>query len=122
MNWVKTCGGYCAIVFEQDAVLFYAIVVIIYSVLFMEWDTDDTAFHAVSVLCVLGIMRICILTNMVSPHRFGRNSLLVSGLYSPARHLLVREGIRRIIRRLSRARSGVHVDLCLTSISCTIFN
>lgn len=71
---------------------------------------------------VLGIMRIYILTNMVSPHRFGRNSSLVSGLYSPARRLLVREGIRRIIRRLSRASSRVHVDLCLTSIFCIIFN
>ena len=29
---------------------FYTIVVIIYSVLFMEWDTDDTGFHMVSVL------------------------------------------------------------------------
>lgn len=108
--------------FRGRMLTFYAIVVIIYSVLFMEWDTNDTAFHAVGVLCVLGSMRMCISANMVSPHRFGRNSLLVSGLYSPARHLLVREGIRRIVRRRSRASSRVHVDLCLISIFCTIFN
>ena len=108
--------------FRGRVLTFYAIVVIIYSVLFMEWDTDDTAFHAVSVFCVLGIMRICILTNMVSSHRFERNSSLVSGLYSPVHRLLVREGIRRIVRRLSRASSRVRVDLCLISIFCTIFN
>jgi imidazolonepropionase-like amidohydrolase len=85
---------------------FLCIVVIVYSVLFMEWETEDTVFHVVSALS-WGLCFVDILADMISTNRFGRNSLLVFGLCSPAHRLLVREGIRRTMRRLRRARSRV---------------
>lgn len=41
---------------RKDADFWCYVVVIVYSVLFMEWDTDDTAFHAVRALSRLGIV------------------------------------------------------------------
>lgn len=62
------------------------LVVIVYAVLFMEWETSDTPFHGV---CFLSFKYpVADLANMFL-RRFVIASSLVSSLYSPAHHLLV---------------------------------
>lgn len=41
---------------------FLCVVVIVYSVLFMEWETEDTVFHVVSAFSFLEIMIVSWLT------------------------------------------------------------
>lgn len=60
------------------------IVVLVYAVLFMEWETSATPFHGVCFACLLISEKK---TNSV--HRFERASLVASSLFSQARRPLV---------------------------------